>query len=175
MTSFSSWIKDKNVIDDISKMIELLKPETIYMHNPFDKHPTHVACCLCALKAINNLKSKDYLKDVFGCEVWRSLDWVIDQDKINLDTSLHQKELTPILSVFESQIEGGKRYDTALMGRFVANATFNDSHAVDRYTNCSYIINMNDVALKQVPVTEFVQTYLTNFANEVIKNIELYK
>jgi LmbE family N-acetylglucosaminyl deacetylase len=173
----SSTIKaqDPHIMEDLVKLIEMIKPETIYLHNPFDKHATHVACCLAALKAIDALKDKSYIKDVFGCEVWRGLDWVVTKDKVFMDTYLHQDELLPILSVFESQIAGGKRYDTALMGRWAANATFNDSHAVDDYTNCSYMINMNDVALNKMPITDFVNKYLNNFKEEVFKYIDSYK
>jgi hypothetical protein len=33
--------------------------------------------------------------------------------------------------IFDSQIAGGKRYDLAVQGRRLANATFFDSHSVD--------------------------------------------
>ena len=31
-----------NAKDDLITIIKTLKPTSIYMHNPFDKHPTHL-------------------------------------------------------------------------------------------------------------------------------------
>jgi hypothetical protein len=68
---------------------------------------------------------------VLGCEVWRGLDWLVDADKVALDAGRDPGLAAGLLRVFASQVEGGKRYDDATLGRRSANATFHTSHAVD--------------------------------------------
>ncbi len=56
-------------------------PEVVYLHNPADKHDTHVACCLRAIAALRELPEEKRPAQVYGCEVWRGLDWMHDADK----------------------------------------------------------------------------------------------
>jgi hypothetical protein len=44
--------------------------------------------------------------------------------------------------VFDSQISGGKRYDLAVEGRRLANATFFESHEVDRHTLLAFAMDL---------------------------------
>jgi hypothetical protein len=57
---------------------------------------------------------------VLGCEVWRDLDWLLDSDKVALDSSAKPELAAALLKVFDSQISGGKRYDLATLGRRAA-------------------------------------------------------
>ncbi len=70
-------------------------------------------------------------KKVWGCEVWRNLDWLADDDKVLMDVSGHEHLAAALNGMFDSQIPGGKRYDLATLGRRRANATFLESHATD--------------------------------------------
>ena len=105
--------------------------ECVYLHQPADKHDTHVACLLRCLEAIRALPREKRPKRVLGVEGWRDLDWLADADKVGMDTSPNPALAKQLVDVFESQIAGGKRYDLAAMGRRVANATFFASHATD--------------------------------------------
>ncbi|MEI9866262.1 MAG: hypothetical protein WDN00_17245 [Limisphaerales bacterium] len=59
---------------------------------------------------------------MIGCEVWRNLDWLGDNEKFLMDVSGHDKLAARLNGVFASQIAGGKRYDLATLGRRSANA-----------------------------------------------------
>jgi hypothetical protein len=61
---------------------------------------------------------------VLGCEVWRNLDWLLDEDKQGLPVDDRPNLAAALSGVFDSQISGGKRYDLAVQGRRLANATF---------------------------------------------------
>ena len=61
--------------------------ETLYLHNPFDSHPTHVAACEVALAAVRSLTEGRRPERVLGCELWRDLDWLADEEKIARDVS----------------------------------------------------------------------------------------
>ncbi len=75
---------------------------------------------------------------MYGCEVWRDLDWLNDDEKVLLDCSQHQNIARALSSVFDSQIIGGKRYDLAVEGRRAANATFG-RNVCDVYTGLNYV------------------------------------
>ena len=155
----SSELKDgtqTGPVDDLRAIFELAQPEVVYLHNPADKHDTHVACCLRSIAALRLLPNDARPTKVYGCEVWRDLDWLLDADKqaLPLDDS---HDLGMALSkVFESQIAGGKRYDLAVQGRRLVNATFHESHTVDRYQGLSFAMDLTPlVADPTVDITDF--------------------
>ncbi|MEG1442338.1 MAG: PIG-L family deacetylase, partial [Oscillospiraceae bacterium] len=135
----SSAIKEKGnreAIDSIKEVIKKTTPKVIYTHNLADKHDTHLGV---VLKVITALRELDYKVDaLYGCEVWRGLDWVCDDEKVLFDVAGRPNLEASLLGVFDSQISGGKRYDLAVVGRRLANATFGQSHGVDETTGVIY-------------------------------------
>jgi LmbE family N-acetylglucosaminyl deacetylase len=137
----SSVVKggDKNaVINDLIQIIQAARPDIVYTHNLADKHDTHVGVTLRVIEAIRSLDGEDRPKKIYGCEVWRDLDWIPDQDKVTFNVSDHENLQAALLGVFDSQISGGKRYDLATMGRRRANATYYESHGTDVVTGMIY-------------------------------------
>lgn len=155
----SSEVKSSSITgvrDELLKILEICRPETIYLHNPADKHDTHVATMLRALEALRMLPGAIRPKRIYGCEVWRDLDWVPDDRKIALPVSAHPNLQAALLGVFDSQIEGGKRYDLAAVGRRLAHATFFESHAVDKDNALTFAIDLMPlVADKTLSVKDY--------------------
>jgi hypothetical protein len=77
-----------------------------------------------------------------GCEVWRDLDWLLDDDKIALDAGRRPELAAELLKAFDSQISGGKRYDLAALGRRLAHATFHTSHATDWLAGITWAMDL---------------------------------
>jgi LmbE family N-acetylglucosaminyl deacetylase len=128
--------------EELHQILIKLHPKVIYTHHPLDRHPTHRALCRAVIEALRRLPRSQQPLQLQGVEVWRGLDWVADQDKIALDVSLHPKLSQQLLTIFDSQISGGKRYDLATQGRYCANATFFDPHTVDQAARLSYAIDL---------------------------------
>jgi LmbE family N-acetylglucosaminyl deacetylase len=122
---------DPRLTADLAAVLRQARPRVVYTHNLADKHDTHVAVACATLRAIRSLPPAERPERVYGCEVWRDLDWLCGADKVVLDVSGHSHLAAALLGVFDSQIAGGKRYDLAALGRRRANATFGESHAVD--------------------------------------------
>jgi LmbE family N-acetylglucosaminyl deacetylase len=165
--------KDSRPRDDIKELVTLARPIIVYTHNPADKHDTHVAVGLRTIQAIRELPAELRPEKVYGCEVWRDLDWMLDEDKVGLDVSEHQNLATSLVSVFDSQVAGGKGYDMATIGRRRAHATYYATHDVDVAT--SMIFAMDLTALVSDPsldVKEFVCRYINRFAADVSKRID---
>jgi LmbE family N-acetylglucosaminyl deacetylase len=155
----SSAAKDpenRNVTSDLVTIFSLCRPQIVYLHNPADKHDTHVAVLLRAIEAMRTLPPSARPKKVLGCEVWRDLDWLSDNEKQTLDVSLRPNLAAALLGVFDSQISGGKRYDLAAVARRVANATFHASHAADEATALTWALDLTPLLIDP---TLSVETY----------------
>lgn len=167
----SKMLKDvaqEEPVNDLLRVLRASKPKFVYTHNLADKHDTHVSVALRVLAALRRLEPDERPERVFGCEVWRSLDWLVDADKVLLDISSHENLQLALIGVFDSQIEGGKRYDLATMGRRRANATYNESHSVDTVSAVSYLMDltplMEDAGLSPL---EFIQDHIQRFSLDV--------
>jgi LmbE family N-acetylglucosaminyl deacetylase len=159
--------------DDIREIIALARPRIIYTHNPADKHDTHVAVGLRTIQAIRALPAELRPEKVYGCEVWRDLDWMLDEDKVGLDVSEHQNLATSLVSVFDSQVAGGKGYDMATIGRRRAQATYYATHDVDVATSMIYAMDLTAlVSDPSLDVKEFICRYIKRFAADVSARID---
>lgn len=167
----SKIVKDGTRAEPVEDFVELLratKPQYVYTHNLTDKHDTHVGIALRVIDAIRRLDQAERPERLVGCEVWRSLDWMIDPDKVLMNVSDRENLQLALLGVFDSQIIGGKRYDLASMGRRRANATYFESHGVDSANGLSYAVDMTPLIVdpSRDPVV-FAQEFIQRFARDV--------
>ena len=171
----SSAIKNKThrgLIEDLKLLIAEATPEFIYTHNLADKHETHIAVTAHVIRAIRELPASSRPKALYGCEVWRNLDWMLDQDKVLLDVSAHKNLGMALMGVFDSQISGGKRYDLATYGRKKANATFLESHKMDQANLLEFAMDLTPLIQNpDLNVIDYVQTYINRFAKDVAERM----
>lgn len=155
------------VAAELAAILEVCAPETLYLHNFADKHDTHVATALRTVEAVRSLPPEKRPAKIYALEVWRGLDWLCDEDKMCFDTSAHPNLAAALLGVYDSQIAGGKRYDSAAIGRRLANATFYASHDTDSFESCSYGIDITDFINGSESPAEYISTYIRRFEAEV--------
>jgi len=158
--------KERAVVDEIKKFLIEIKPQVVYLHNPADKHDTHVSASLRALTALRELADAYRPERVYGCEVWRGLDWVNDEEKEVLNVSERPALKAALLGVFDSQIEGGKRYDLAAFGRYEANATFFASHDTDQMSAAIYANDLTPL-LDGGSLEDYIDGYIQRFSQDV--------
>ncbi|NBB80092.1 MAG: PIG-L family deacetylase [Verrucomicrobia bacterium] len=170
----SATIKDatkrKPLVDTLEQHLLCTQPDVLYTHNPADKHATHVAVFHATLEALQRIPPFSRPKKVYGCEVWRDLDWLVDDDKVALDVSAHPELAEKLNACFESQIAGGKDYGRAVIGRRRANATFYDAHAVDTVDQLCFAMDLTPLIEEAPPTVEaFLQAKLDCFKEEIMK------
>ncbi len=174
----SSAVKDaanKDPVHDLALIIETAAPDTVYTHNLADKHDTHVGVTLKVVEAIRSLPADKRPKTLYGCEVWRDLDWMLDTDKVVLDCSAHENLQMALLGVFDSQIAGGKRYDLATMGRRRANATYHASHATDEATGLNFAMDLTPLVKDDaLDPAAFTREAINRFAEDVDERIRRF-
>lgn len=172
----SRVIKDgsqRSAIDDISGLLRACRPQVVYTHNLADKHDTHVAVALRVVEAARSLAPAERPQRLYGCEVWRGLDWLMDADKVMMDLSNQECLQAALLGVFDSQISGGKRYDLASLARRRANATYSESHQVDAFTGLSFAMDLTPLMdADRTSPDEWVQTFIQRFAQDVTGRIQ---
>ena len=163
---------DNRPVKDLETLLRAARPEVVYTHNLADKHPTHVAVALKTISAIRSLSPADRPRRLYGCEVWRSLDWMLDQDRTAFDCSAREGLQMALLGVFDSQISGGKRYDLATMARRRAHATYDESHGVDVRTGLAYAMDLTPlVEDASLDIVAYVAGFLARFSEDVRRNL----
>ena len=111
-------------------------------------------------------------KKVIGCEVWRNLDWLPDEEKVLMDVTGRDNLAAALNGVFDSQIAGGKRYDLATLGRRAANATFFNSHSTDASTQLIYGMDLTPlVADDTTDLVSFVCDTIERFNADVRRKL----
>ena len=168
----SKEIKQKDnddIVNDYLEILKTYKPEILYTHSILDKHPTHLGVVIKVIKALRKLPKEEQPKIVYGCEVWRDLDWINDDRKICFDVSSNLRLQKNILDVFESQIAGGKAYTKATIGRRYNNATYAQSHSVDSAKLVSYAIDMSEL-IKNESLS--IKEYALSFVNDLYQEID---
>ena len=154
--------------DDLKNLVKQTRPEVLYTHNLADKHNTHIGVLLRVLEALRELDPEYLPRQLIGCEVWRNLDWMPDEKKVIMDVSDHKELQAQLVDVFVSQVQGGKNYTDAILGRRAANATFFASHATDNATGLSFGMDMTPLLNdKNLDPVDFVKSFLLEFQENV--------
>ena len=154
--------------EDLKALIAAARPEVIYTHNLADKHDTHVAVALRAIAAIRDLPRDQRPRKLYGCEVWRDLDWMADADKIAFQLDEHENIAASLVGVFDSQIAGGKRYDLATLSRRRAHATYHQSHAVDTAQMINFAMDLTPlIENDSLDPAQWVLEFIQRFAGDV--------
>ncbi|MEZ5978425.1 MAG: PIG-L family deacetylase [Planctomycetota bacterium] len=149
----SAAVRDPSNGDSTRDLVSILRataPRTVYLHAPTDRHETHVAVCVRTLEALRRVDRESggrvRPERVLGVEGWGDLDWLAAQDRVALDVGARPHLVAALVGVFDSQIEGGKRYDLAMRARHVANATFGAPREVDRCVALALAVDLTAVA-----------------------------
>ncbi|MCX5769965.1 MAG: PIG-L family deacetylase [Candidatus Hydrogenedentes bacterium] len=163
---------DKGPVEDLVELLRAARPEVVYTHNLADKHDTHVGVAVKLIEAVRRIPAGERPRKLYGCEVWRDLDWMTDADKVPFNVSGHENLQAALLGVFDSQIAGGKRYDLATMGRRKANATYFTAYGTDETTGLILAMDLTPlVEDEKLDPAEFVLGFIERFRNEVAEKI----
>jgi LmbE family N-acetylglucosaminyl deacetylase len=160
------------VVEDLQRILRAARPEFVYLHNLADKHDTHVAAALRSIAALRAVRQDVKPKRVYGCEVWRDLDWLPDESKQALPVSARSNIAAALVGVFDSQVSGGKRYDLATAGRRLAHATYYASHGTDEESALSFAMDLTPlVEDPSLPLTDYVLAFVDRFRADVEKRL----
>jgi len=156
---------------DLLEILKDAKPKVVYLHNPADRHETHVAVLLASLAALRQLPPTDRPAEIYGCEVWGDLDWVPAERVIRLPCPAPADFGPSLLRVFRSQVDG-KRYDLAAAGRRRAQATLADAYSADQAEEVVLALDLKPlVENPKVTLAEFVSSLTGEFQKQTLERI----
>ena len=160
------------LVEDLKQILRAMQPETVYLHNPADKHDTHIGVLLRSIAALRAVRDSVRPRKVYGCEVWRNLDWMPDEAKQVLPSSAKPNIAAALVGVFDSQISGGKRYDLATAGRRLANATYFASHGTDQETALSFAMDLTPlIEDPSLSIANYVLGFIDSFRADVQRRL----
>jgi LmbE family N-acetylglucosaminyl deacetylase len=162
--------------EELIAIFTAARPEVVYLHNLADKHDTHIGTVLHCIAALRALPYAHRPKKVYGCEVWRDLDWMPDAHKQALPVFERPNIAAALVGVFDSQVSGGKRYDLATAGRRLANATYSSSHATDVESALTFAMDLTPLVtdLTLTPAG-YVLRFIDEFRADVAGRLERWK
>jgi len=159
------------VTADLAALVQATEPDVVYTHSLADAHDTHVAVALRTVEALRSLPSETRPLRVYGCEVWRDLDWLIEPDKIVLADDIGDDHLLEMLEMYESQLVA-KRFDTATIGRRRANATFGHSHRTDDHRSATLAMDLTPLVHEpNLDPDDLVVDAIERLRNDVLDRI----
>lgn len=157
-----------SLVQDLKVIITATSPSVIYTHNLADRHDTHLTVAQHVIQALRELDTLPENINLFGCEVWRDLDWLPEEHKIALDVSAHPKLQRDLLSVYHSQMVGNKNYVQAAEGRRLANATFSDPFSSAHGQRTTLAMDLTPlIFLPEVAQVRFMTNAIQMFSEDV--------
>ena len=126
-----------------------------------------------SIAALRAVRDQVKPKKVYGCEVWRDLDWLPDDVKQVLPSSARSNIAAALVGVFDSQVSGGKRYDLATAGRRLAHATYYASHGTDEESAINFAMDLTPlVEDPSLDVAAYVTGLIDSFRADVQKRVK---
>jgi len=161
-----------HIVDDLKRILLAARPEVVYLHNLADKHDTHIGTALRSMTALRAVRGSVKPRKVYGCEVWRDLDWLPDEDKQALPAGARGNIAAALVGVFDSQVSGGKRYDLATAGRRLAHATYYASHGTDQESSLNFAMDLTPlVDDPNLPIAPYVLEFIDRFRGDVQRRL----
>lgn len=160
----------QQAVADLRQVVDATRPSWIYTHNLADAHHTHVCVALdviTACRAANHNPER-----LIGCEVWRDLDWLAATDRVVMPVSGNEKLQVDLIRAFASQVESGKPYDRAALGRRHAHATFGDSRTFDAETGAILGMDLTPLLDPSADPQRYVQGLLDSFSRDVLQGLK---
>jgi LmbE family N-acetylglucosaminyl deacetylase len=157
--------------DTLENYLADLNLESLYMHQPFDRHASHVRVCFALLEALRRLPKSKRPKQILGCEVWRNLDWSPKSSKQLRPLTRADLELQVLLAeVFVSQAnpKTAKNYVEALVGRKTANAVFQEGLTQDSGVAVEVFVDLAPWVDSKLSWRELGDKVLNEFREEAI-------
>ena len=161
------------LVGDLLQILKATQPRIVYLHNPADRHETHLAVLGASLAALRQLPLSSRPQEVYGCEVWGDLDWVPSSRIVRLPCAAPEDFGPALLRCFRSQVEGGKRYDLAAAGRRRAQATFADAYSPDQAQEVVLALDLLPLLEPGAPsLQEFVSGLINEFRAQTTDRIQ---
>lgn len=161
------------VVKELAKLISDINPDIVYTHNIFDRSETHRLITSMVVDAIMTMPEETRPRLLYGCEIFRSLDWLPERYKVTFDISDNRDLQLRLVGVYDTRAEQSKNYTKAIMGRKMANAAFAACKEIDDEEKLLwYGINLTPVIQKNIALKDYCIKVLNDANKELLEGIE---
>lgn len=155
------------VVRDLTTLLRAARPRELLTHALTDRHDTHVAVALRAVEACRTLSAAERPGRILGTEVWRDLDWLTGDDRIELAADEGETLQAELLAAFESQNGGTRRYELGTLGRRQAHAAFAESHKSEPRERIALAMDLGPLVRGEMTAAELVRGVIERFHADV--------
>jgi LmbE family N-acetylglucosaminyl deacetylase len=115
---------------ELAALLNACLPRYVWTHSCWEekKHVTHTRIFERTVDAILRLPPEHRPQKLYGGEVWNPLGWVSSEYKKRFDVTQGITLFRELLKIYESQV--ARNYLLGMIGRWFANATYEDPHSV---------------------------------------------
>jgi LmbE family N-acetylglucosaminyl deacetylase len=145
--------KYSEAIKAIREVLSFLRPETVYIPTPFDRHPTHGAVLRLTLIALRSIRG--FTPQLFGYNVWGGVYGVRGLKAVDISSVVKLKRKA--IRMHCSQI-AYKAYDEGILARNRYEAVFAETHGPEQCRYVESFLDMQElVTNKKLGLQRFVQ------------------
>lgn len=159
--------------DALVSIVGASGPEVVHTHDPADAHRSHVAVATAVVSALRRLAPRQRPGRLVGWEGWRDLGWVPEAHAARGDLTGRVDDAVALARHHASQL-GPKRYDTAVSGRWAANATFAAQRQADGAGAVARGVDLTPMLDDAVDPATFLADLLRSFADDVAEGVSVW-
>ena len=137
----SEKLSAPKIVEDILSVLDLFKPETIYVPSPFERHYTHLKVSEMTVNAVRQIK--DYCPELWGYSVWSSGFGMNTMKVVDISKVINIKKKA--ICMHKSQIKY-KDYASGIIGRNRYEGVFLYTHAKKSFEYAETFVNMQELA-----------------------------
>lgn len=145
----------------LEKILELLRPEEVFIPAPYERHKSHLICTRISLEALRACAIKG--TQLFGYSIWGNF-WG-GHKRIIFDITPYIKDKIQAVLAHETQM-AYKNYQQGILGKNNYEAIFWETHELQKSTCAEIFLDMN--ILLQNPalsIVDFVRQDMEAFIN----------
>ncbi|MGC8810230.1 MAG: PIG-L deacetylase family protein [bacterium] len=145
----------------LTKILDFLMPEVIFIPAPYERHKTHLLCTQISLEALRACPIKN--THVFGYSIWGNF-WG-GHKRIIFDITPYIKDKIQAVLAHETQI-AYKNYQQGILGKNNYEAIFWESHEIQKSTFAEIFLDMNILLQNtSLSLADFIRQDMEAFIN----------
>ncbi len=143
----------ERIVSEIKEVLTLLKPGTVYIPGPFERHKTHRIVSELSVKALHRIQG--YRPGLWGYAVWSGVLQVPGTKVVDISSVVSLKRRA--IRRHTTQIQY-KPYDTGIIARNRYEGIFKETHKPDRFDYAEIFLDMHTlVANRKLGLKKFAQ------------------
>jgi len=137
----SGKLSVSKIVKKIIAVLDFIRPKTLYVTSPFERHATHLKVTEMTIKAVRQMK--DYCPELWGYSVWSGAFAINKMKVVDISSVINIKKKA--IGKHKSQ-QKYKDYASGMIGRNRYEGIFLETHGKNSFEYAETFVNMKDLA-----------------------------